>query len=303
MNFNNRETFLPSKESLKKYLSTRKEEHTVGGSSEKPLISDSGTSSDSIWVYLVFAIEFLGLVLTIVGGAKRSQIFLFVALGAVILIIIFDIVAGIQLHRNVARNIWIDAKIPDVNRDKQQQYKQDRENGKIGNFLLIIGLIIIALFKTIALFFMHPFPGITMYIPMALLFLLASYIHIYHTGYFLAYKKTQQSINKDYKKIIASNIQDIEENVINKRINTFTPLVDLPLKSGYHRIEENLDKPHQENGKYNYLIKIHKLITDDEALMLCNGQSSDNQRTIFKKCRERQFELINVPSGITNFNK
>jgi len=301
MDFKNRETFLPSKETLKKYLGTRKEEHTIGGSPEKPLLSDSGISTDSVWVYLVIAIEFLGFILTIIGGAKRSQTFLFISIGAIILIILFDVVAGIKLHKNVARDIWIDAKIPDVKQDVQQQLRNDKNDGKIIKFFLVSGLVIIALFKTIALFFMHPFPGITMYIPMALLFLLASYIHIYHTGYFLAYKKTQAGIDKDYKVFIGSGSGDIDENSINKRISTHTPLRDLPLKAGFHRIEENLNKEEHEDGKYNYIVKLHKLITDDEAIMLCGGQSPENQRVIFKKCRERQFELINVPSGITQF--
>jgi hypothetical protein len=301
MDFKNRETFLPSKETLKKYLGTRKEEHTIGGSPEKPLLADSGISTDSVWVYLVFAIEFLGFILTIIGGAKRSQTFLFISIGAIILIILFDIVAGIKLHKNVARDVWIDAKIPDVSQDVQQQLRNDKNEGKIIKFFLVSGLVIIALFKTIALFFMHPFPGITMYIPMALLFLLASYIHIYHTGYFLAYKKTQAGIDKDYKTFIGSGSGDIDENSINKRISTHTPLRDLPLKAGFHRIEENSNVEEHEEGKYNYIIKMHKLITDDEAIMLCGGQNPENQRVIFKKCRERQFELINVPSGITKF--
>lgn len=301
MNFKNRETFLPSKETLKKYLGVRKEEHTIGGSPEKPLLSDSGISSDSVWVYLVVAIEILGFILTIIGGAKRSQTFLFVAIGAIALIILFDIVAGIKLHKNVARNTWVDAKIPDVKQDIQQQLRADKNSGEITKFLLMVGLVIIALFKTVALFFMHPFPGITMYIPMALLFLLAAYIHINHTGYFLAYKKTQRGIDKDYKEFIGVNSDNLEENSINKRISTHTPLRDLPLKAGFHRIEKNPNNEEHEEGKHNYIIKMHKLITDDEAIMLCGGQTPENQRVIFKKCRERQFELINVPSGITHF--
>ena len=300
MDFKNRETFLPSKETLKKYLGTRKEEHTVGGSSEKPLLSDIGISTDSMWVYLVVVIELLGFVLTIIGGAKRSQTFLFISIGAIILIILFDIVAGIKLHKNVARDVWIDAKIPEVGKDDQEQLRNDKEKGKIGKFFLIVGLIIIALFKTVALFFMHPFPGITMYIPMSLLFMLAAYIHIYHTGYFLAYKKTQAGIEKDYKNFIKSQNKKLDQDIVHLRISTHTPLRDLPLKAGFHRIYENENTEEHIKGKHNYIIKLHKLITDDEAITLCGGQNPENQRIIFKECRKRQFELINIPPGITN---
>jgi len=284
-----------------KYLATRKEEHIVGGSPEKPFISDTGVSKDSFWVYLAFAIEFMGFVLTIIGGAKRSSSFLITALAAIILIIIFDIVAGIQLHRNVARNTWLEAKIPDVSYDLQQQYRSNMGKGRIKNYFFMVFLIIIALFKSAALFLMHPFPGVTLYIPMAMLFLLAAYIHIAHTGYFLAYKKTQKGIDKDYKDFIATapSSSNSELEYISQPFNTHTELRDLPLKAGFHRIEKSNEKCN-EPGDFTYVFKINKLLTDNEILMLGASQSRENQTIIFRKGREYQFNIVNVPDGAIN---
>lgn len=300
MDFKNRETFLPTKETLRKYLSTNKEDFNVGGSTQKPLISDSGISADLLWVCLVGIIEMLGFVLTIVGGAKRSSSFLTMAILAIVVIIVFDIVFGMWLHRNKGRDNWIEAKKPTVSVDQRNELERYKNNtqDRIIVFVLIVFLILIAMFKSVALFMMHPFTGITIYIPISLLFLLASYIHIRHTGNVLAHRKTQKGILRDYK-----NSKNLNDDITGtKYFNTTTPLRDLPLKAGFHRIDKTQEYNEEERG-FHYALSIKRLMTDDEAILLGISQTNENQTKIFKTCREYQFDIVNKPKGAPDLNK
>jgi hypothetical protein len=186
--------FQPSTESLEKWLSTRKSSINVGGVSMPQFFSDTGNSADSAWFYIACIGELVGLVVTIWGGIKNGGIFLIFATLSIVMFVFCDFFFAILLHRKKATICKTQTLIllkDDSKKSSLAKLDLDLKKGQFSDFLLVAGIILFALFKVIGVVLLGVFNNLILYLPIAIVYFIVAYIHIMHTGYYFAFRSTQ----------------------------------------------------------------------------------------------------------------
>lgn len=287
--------FQPSAETMMQWLATRKPTLMVGGASFPAFFDDTGNSSDTSWVWLAAFGEIVGLITTIYGGFKNGGIFLFLSGLAIVMFIILDVVFAKWLHRNKAAQCMGESRkliVSDRSYEGSDRASElagiqyDLNKGKGVDFFLITGIILIALFKIVGIIVLGVFNNLVLYAPFAILYLIVAYIHIYHTGYYIAYRSTEKRIWKDHRQF--SNKNGFTANDPVERFETKGQLDDVPIKHTPHEIVK--DESRAEG--FHYMIKTKGVLTDDDIVNLVSGQDSDNRIAVFKACRKLQVESI-----------
>ncbi len=295
MNIPDRMSFQPSSETLKKWLATRKPSHPIGSVDFPGLFSDTGNSSDQNWFTFAIVGEILGLGASISAGiTSEDTATLFFAVGVVIVFIILDIVFAVRLHRNEGNITLLRSRRLAFNEGEDSERAQIRKienkinEGKLTNFFLKAGIILIALTKSVGIFILEALgenaPDI-LYFLIAIIYFIVAYIHIYHTGFYLAYTGTQGAINKEHKDFANGKFHARE------KVQQFTTTSELrlPIVQGTHSIV-------QDGNDANYILKSRGVLTDDDivSLVSCQPQTDANKIEIFKACRKLQVETINL---------
>ncbi len=281
--------FQPSAETLKKWLATRKPTLTVGGLPVPSYFNDSGNSSDTTWIWVAVIGEFLGLGATVYGGTKSGGLFMFLAILAIVLFIILDVVFAKWLHRNEADKCQLQS-VRLLKDDSKKQEIADLNNklekGKLLDYFLETLIILIALLKVVGIVVLGLFNHIGLYIPFAIIFLIVAYVHIKHTGYWLAYRSTENSIASEYKKFANGGF---EAKNAEQLVTTQSTLRNVPIKHAPHEIVANTDA---KEGEYKYVIKAKGVLTDNDIVNLIQGQEDGNKIALFKASRQLQLESI-----------
>jgi hypothetical protein len=141
----NRLNFEPSTNSLTKWLGTKKPGFTAGNNMPMPgFFVDDATDTDTRYFWIAIAIEIIGGIITIIGGAKKSSFFLFISVVGVLLAIILDIFFANKLHANVPKKTYLKSLLTNSNLNPTQRanISMQMNEGK-GNvkYSPIVGLI------------------------------------------------------------------------------------------------------------------------------------------------------------------
>ncbi len=282
--------FQPSTEALEKWLSTRKSSINVGGVSMPQFFSDTGNSADTNWFYIACAGELLGLVVTIYGGFKNGGIFLIFATLSIIMFVFCDFFFAILLHRKKAAICKTQTLIllkDDAKKSALAKLDLDLQKGRFLDFLLVSAIILFALFKVVGVVLLGVFNNLILYLPIAIVYFIVAYIHVMHTGYYFAYRTTENKIAKDYIEFAHGQHQAKQ---FNQPVALPNPLAQTHIRHNPHEIV--LNPAHTDN--LHYIIKARGILTDDDIINLLDGQEAQDKIPLFKACRQLQVESYGV---------
>ncbi len=181
-----------------------------------------------------------------------------------------------------------------------------RRDLKKGLFIEIVGITLIvfsAVFKIFAILLLGKF-NIIFYAIMALLYLIVIYVHIAHTGFFLAETNTSAMFKEQYE-----HWSEDRKNVVGKTFlegnikygvrrpaptTSFDSEIKLKLENdkiqvGEHSIKFIEEKAGDNNQKiYVYEIETIGLLIDDDITLFTRGQTNQAGNTIAEACLTHQ---------------
>lgn len=304
MNIQDRNVFQPSSNALNQWLSTRKPEHVIAGYNAPGFFHDIDYSKDASWFAFAMVGEIIGFILTILGGMRSGGIFLIIAVTTVIVFIILDIAFARLLHQDKAEKCKIRSLkilLPDNDQksvSKRNQYDLQLKSGKSRKFFLCFLIILIALAKAAGIILLGVFNSLVIYIPIIVIFFLIAFAHINYTGYFLAYKQTQDTINREHKEFAMTDDKH-RTQVLEHTIKTINPLNfannSTEIVHGTHKIYR---KSSNQDGN-EYTIRVNGVLTDSDVLALISNQNQSNQIELFRACRQLQLTILSVSGGGT----
>jgi hypothetical protein len=290
----NRFEFEPDSDALKQWLSTRKKKLQVANMSIPGLFTDTRFDVDQSWFLLAMFGELIGIVLTIYGGYASGGMFLLISIVIVFGLLFIDIFCAIKLHRNVGRHCWIDSYIY-LNGEEEPEERNrllfEKEKNKPLNFILIGLIFLVILIKIAAVVLLGVFNNILIYIPILALYLVVGYVHIYHTGYWLAHRKTSKMFRKQFENNGNNAIQKSQP------FSTKNKLRNIPIINGEHRIEVD-NTVNEKTNTFNYLLTTKGILRDEDIQLLITGQENLQRIEIAEACRKHQF--LNYHLSTTN---
>jgi len=281
----NKFEFEPDSDALKQWLSTRKKKLQVANMSIPGLFTDTQFDVDQSWFFLAMFGELIGIILTIYGGFASGGLFLLISTVIVFGLLFIDIFCAIKLHRNAGRHCWIDSFIY-LNGEEEPEERNrlllEKKKRKPINFILIGLVFLVILIKIAAVVLLGVFNNILIYIPILALYLVVGYVHIYHTGYWLAHRKTSKMFRKQF--------EDNGNNAIprSQPFITKNKLRNIPIINGENKIEIDSTENETSNDFY-YILKTKGVLTDKDIQMLITGQENLQRIEIAEACRKHQF--------------
>jgi len=252
------------------WLSTRKE--NIPGTDHPGFFQTVGFTTDKTWFYIVCAIELAAIFITIQGGALRGFLYLIIAIAAVVIFVFFDFI-GAKLHHDpisLKQEKKCELSILKIKKKNENEKKDILEEKKVGILdeinskssrkLWGTALIIIsAVLKLVALFLLGTMGFVFLGI-MTLLYILAIYIHLNHTGYFIAEYNTKRKINKQNAKWRNYN-RWLKNNDEAKALRTGGEQYVIPETPKKFDIESEIQLwNHEEKGNREIVVGNHKLI-------------------------------------------
>jgi hypothetical protein len=202
--YQNRNQFIPSQAVLNDWLNTNK-----SNSPSKPgLFETIKYTEDAIWTFISLLVEIAALSLTFYGGYQsylKSHNFSSAFLGPIIVVVLFVFfdVIGIMFHsserseKTKIRSQIVYTKSPLVLANLYK--KLALYSGK--QFLGVMALIVSAILKILAVTILSPVHGraaVPLILIMSLFYLVVIYVHIYHSGYFLAARRVSKKMKKEW---------------------------------------------------------------------------------------------------------
>ncbi|MDP2692579.1 MAG: hypothetical protein Q8O88_02980 [bacterium] len=315
--------FSPNKDARDKWLYSRKSR--IEGTTHPGYFQTVNYSTDKNWVWMVVFIELAAAGVTIYGGITKGLVFMLIALGAVALFIVFDIV-GANFHHSPVKEkrkskcslSVVDYQIKNnLNNPSEKQgwenkkvgYETDLDKKSVKKTAGVILIIFSALIKLVALFALSTL-NFTFIIIMVVLYMIAIYIHLNHTGYFLAELRTKKEFKKQHDQW--ADLQMLEakggtiptkhpgkELVVDGSINSTFALNqklwrhddvknnDI-LKVNEHFIEFEFFK----DGKYSYAISTKGILTDDDIKSFINLGNDIDSEIVAMECLIHQTQKI-----------
>ena len=289
----NRSNFEPTQNSLSKWLSTRKSKIQIANSSIHGFYSDFNFSEDARWFWIGIIGEIIGILLIFVGAAKKGSFFVVVAIVLAVAFAICDIFCAKLLHRNVAKRCWIDSMmyiIGTLNPVRIQELALKKEDGKSIDNLLKAGIILIGVIKFGGVVALGTIKSVGFYVPIFILYGLVCYVHLLHTGYFLAYSRTEKLFKKDY--INFAQGQNTAR-ALSHPFETPSELVNIPIRVG-EIVEIDKDPHNNDKTKHKYILKTKGILIDDDITLLLAGQQPQNRDRLAYECRYHQITNMSV---------
>ena len=192
-------------------------------------------------------------------------------------------------------------------------------NRKFSKFLGIFLIILSSLLKIFAIFLLNRFP-LAFIMVMVVAYCIVIYIHLAHSGYWLAENNLRKTFQKEYDIFALAKVSGIvnDQNISSQREMPFTtniPLsIDEEIYSGSHKIvnlKTNVVKAgsrllkyspenngsvivepfnNQEEVFYNYSIQSKGVLTDEDILGFTHGQNTGQATIIAMACLDFQIQ-------------
>lgn len=297
--------FEPDRNARQQWLGTRKRESSSYGGTILPGFYQTADSKDGIWVFIAFVVEFFAVILTVQGGMRKGGVYLIGAIGAVIFFIFFDIVGTILHHKPMPERCRLKNTIATTTEERSKigYINQLSGYGKAYTFFGILLIVTSAILKIGAIFLLGRF-SLSFIIILMIFYLLVIYIHINHTGYWLA----ERSVNKEFEKQHAewarkannTNLSEDQRKLNNAEIRR-SPFesdiklekieIDKPIEAERHKIA--LLSEDKEKGIYKYEITTIGILLDEDIQLFVNtGQKDAGSKLIAEICLKHQVEKI-----------
>jgi len=305
--YGNNRQFMPSNETLNQWMKTRKSQNsTIPG-----LYETVGFATDQIWSVIAILIELAALILTTYGAwqwyQENHELPLFItAIILVVLFIAFDII-GIMLHglespRKVEiKNILVYEK----EHNKRSRLIDELETITWRQFLGTMLFLLSAALKIVAIMvYFKTQAGMIAIIILVIFYLVVIYIHLYHTGYWLAAIKTKKLLHKEEDKWFVNKQTDVDNpfNVINPDVTLFSTHVPIPFPSNqkkydYNRITISFEKEtiHDDKSKtFDYRLENNGCLWDEDIHGLVAQFPNNVSRDIIEACKRLQLSQLHT---------
>jgi hypothetical protein len=289
------------------WLATRKVDFFAGGFPVPGLFVDDKVNIDKTRFWISVTIELIGVIAMIAGGFMFSGgNFGLVAVFGALFLFALDFIAANRLHRRVAIRTYIRSRkflyqpfenlegVPNAMRSLDEMYNKGKGQDIVWTMCIIFNAVI----KLIAIFALSIFESlgdqqIFCYLLFALLYGWACYIHIYHTGYALAYNTAEKAFNKG-DALIQDPRTGIYESVNKYEITSrVANKPNVIAATDQHYLIDDLDKNTDEFK--HYLIQTHGVLVDEQIKRLIDRQSNFDAYEIAYRCRSHQISDMCTP--------
>jgi len=176
------------------------------------------------------------------------------------------------------------------NPQESQRLRIESSNGKSQDILFKILIILIGIFKFVAVMALGVTRNPFFFIPIAILYAFVCYVHITHTGYYLAYENTEKMLKKQYD---LYGTQGIHAARTLRHAFSTANQIHLPVKIGDIEIREN-PVMQDGSGNFHYILETKGILIDDDIPLLINGQQPNVQDIIALECRKHQLNMCPV---------
>lgn len=305
--YENNRQFMPSNETLNQWMKTRKTQ----SASIPGLFETIGFATDQIWSVIAIIIESAALFLTTYGAWQmfkaNQKLSLFItAIILVVLFIAFDII-GIMLHGYESpRKVEIKNKLikeKDLNVRKKLIFELESITWRqfLGTmlFLFSAALKIVAImvyFKTQA--------GMIVISILTIFYVVVIYIHLYHTGYWLAALKTKKLLIKEEEEWFNAKQTNVTNPfmVDNPDVTLFSTRVPIPFTAGQEKYDYNrasisfLEEVNHKDGSksFNYKLENHGCLWDEDIHGLIAQFPSEISADLIEACKTLQLSQLHT---------
>jgi hypothetical protein len=262
--------FIPSQSSIALWMATRKKPNPgLPG-----LINTDSYASDQGWTLIALFIEILAAFATIYGGfrGKASGKMMALSIIVVLLFLFLDYI-GIRMHRSKQEEKCKLKNNAEIVSDSALKRRLDLQ-AKNFNSIEVIGILLIILSAGLKLWGLRIFLGVgalaqSMNTLGLLLYLVVVYIHLNHTGYFIAAWIANRSVKKDFEKWSANLTGGVSSTVPSVLTFNFASVQELnqtQLNCGRQR----LIKLNRSNGVTHYQLESDGLLWDQDLINISN---------------------------------
>lgn len=298
--------FEPNKDALKLWLATRKEEKHYGMKDAPGLFSTHAFGTDQFFFVLAFILELVGVGLLIANGfSLGDRQFAIIAIIGAIGMFLADLFLAFLLHRNHGRKCLGRNRLK-ITEDESSRVviQKQLKAGRLGNGLIIIGMILIAVIKFLGIILLGTFDHLAIYISLFVMFSFIVYVHINHTGYFIYEWLTNRAIKNQYADFVEPDKSKVKASVKEAKIREFyfigdTNLLDGDRKeiiSNEHKIVGTNKKEGSAKGKYAYLLVTKGLLIDEDISgFLQTGMDKQQRTLIASACVDHQIDIYDNP--------
>ena len=299
----NRFKFEPDSNARQNWLGTRKKPKPYGNQMLPGFYDTVAYEKDSSWVLLAVCIESVAIGLTLYGGFSKGGYFLFGAIIAVILFVIFDIVGANFFHRPKADRCKLNNLIfCTTDAGVRDGYRGELKRGLGFQIMGACFIVLSSALKIVAILLLGRF-NLIFYVIMSIFYILVVYIHIEHTGYYLAERSTSRKFRKQHEiwanKTMKRNGGNGEELRYSARLlesrfpsEIMLTLVNNEVAVGGHKITyievENIGN----KQIYNYKITTNGILIDSDINLFLNNQNPTQAGIIALACLKHQVERI-----------
>ncbi len=305
--YENTSHFMPSNETLNQWMKTRKTQST----SIPGLFETIGFATDQLWAIIAILIESAALFLTSYGAwqmfLKIHQLMFFVtAIIVVVLFIAFDII-GIMLHGYESpRKVEIKNKLI-AEKDLNERKKLIRELESITwrQFLGTMLFLLSGALKIVSIMVYFKTQAGPIVIPLLTIFyLVVIYIHLYHTGYWLAAIKTKKLLTREEEEWFTNKKTNVNNPfmVVKPDVALFSTHVPIPFPSGQKKynfnratisFEQAVDQP-DGSKTFEYKLENNGCLWDEDIHGLIALFPNNISNDIIEACKRLQLSQLHT---------
>ena len=298
--------FEPNNDALKLWLATRKEEKHYGMKDAPGLFSTHAFGTDQFFFILAFILELAGVGLLIANGfSLGDRQFAIIAIIGAVGMFLADLFLAFLLHRNHGRKCLGRNRLK-VTEDVNQRVVIQRQlkAGRIGNALIIIGMILIAIIKFLGIILLGTFDHLAIYISLFVMFAFIVYVHINHTGYYIYEWLTNRAFKNQYSDFIEPDKSKVKATIrpAQTRKFYFTGDTNLfydeqkELQSNEHKIISTNKQEGRGKGKFAYLLITKGILIDEDISGFLQSGMDKQQRTLIASaCVDHQIDIYDNP--------
>ena len=262
--------FEPSSGTKQLWLSTRKAEVNVTNNMTLPgLFNTKGYSSDKSLFFFAMTLEVIGFL--IISALADWGVLI---AGTVLALVVIDVFLAIGLHWKQSQICLLSNKKATETRGGMAAIKLEAQIKKLkrwwGGKLCVILLWVFAVIKASGFYVLNP----DTYIFGILMFLIYSfiaYVHIFHTGYFLAEFRFRRALNKEVNEFLKGNVAYIVPRFREYGLEPTNDLISVEFKDEIHEDERGISANALvcDNSKWNLIT--WGLMDDGDLGKMLNG--------------------------------
>jgi hypothetical protein len=187
--------FRPSESTLNYWLKTRKgSTNLLSDRQSRGLLSTVGYDFDSLMFVIALICEIVGIIVLVDSGRSLGEaLFAQLAIIGAVALFLLDLFLAFMYHRKEGKRnyhlkkleiIHLESSELDANAKRRRKEEDVRKNRP--NIFWAILIVLIAIVKLVTVVFLGTFTHVAFYVFFVFMFGIIAYIHIKHTGYFLA---------------------------------------------------------------------------------------------------------------------